>query len=104
MNHALQLRFAFDRGSVHAQNDVVLFDASFAGGSILVNHGHFNTLLLFQLQGAEPVGADIHDVHTQIGTRARILAGNAEGLGRIDGPALLRGRQTKQQRQQCDRG
>jgi hypothetical protein len=80
MDHSLQLRLAFDGRSVHGQNDVVFLEARFARGSILIDHRHFNALFFFQLQSAQPVGGNIHNVHAQVGTGARIFAGNAERL------------------------
>ncbi len=58
----------------------MFLNTGLARGSILVDHGHFDALFFLQLQRAQPVGTNIHDVHTQIGTCSRILAGNTEGL------------------------
>jgi hypothetical protein len=96
------LRFAHDARSIHGQKDVVFLEASLARRGILVDHGHLNSLLFFQLQSAKPVGGNIHDVHTQIGARPRIFAGNTQRLRGIKRPFLRGVRQVEQQRQQDD--
>ena len=69
-DHAVQLRLAFDGRPVHGENDVVLLDAGFARGSVLIHHGHFHTLFFLQLQSAQAVGSDIHNVHAKVGAGA----------------------------------
>src|SRR5579872_6798127 len=46
-NDTAQLLNALDRRAVHIENDVLLFEASFAGRSVLIYHGHFDALLIF---------------------------------------------------------
>ena len=76
MDHPAQLCSAFDRRSIHRQDDVVLLDASFAGRSILVDHRHFYTLFLFQFQGGQALGGDVRNIDAEVRSRAAVLAGN----------------------------
>ena len=56
MDHAAQLLHAFDFRAIQAQDHVVLFDAGFARWSILIDHGHFHALFIFQVERAQAVG------------------------------------------------
>jgi len=69
---------------------VVLLDAGFARGSVLIHHRHLNAVFFLQLQSAQSLGGDICDVDAEIGTRVRIIGGNAEGLRGINRPSFAR--------------
>ena len=75
MDHAAQLRTAFDVGAVHGENDVMLSKAGLSGGSILIHHGDFHPALFLQLESRKTVGRDVGDIYPEIGSGAEFLTG-----------------------------
>ena len=73
LNHPAQLGSTLYRRAVQAHDDVMLVQAGFSGGSVLVNHGDLRSVLFLELQFSEPLRRNVGDVHSEIRRSAAAL-------------------------------
>ena len=73
LDHPAQLGGTLYRRTVQAHDDIMLVQPGFSGGSVLVDHGDFRTVLFLELQFSQPLRGNVGDIHSEIGGAAALL-------------------------------
>src|SRR6266850_1339241 len=101
-DHPAQLGGTLDARAVQGQDNVVLLQASFAGGRVLIHHGDFRAMFFFQLQCAQALGRDVGNVPSEIGRAATAFLDSVAPVPVFPGTVVgkLRGLRGCDQREQ----